>query len=209
MDVFVSSFSLLILSPFLGIISILVVLHDRGPVFYRAVRIGRKGHKFEMLKFRTMIVGAEKGPSSTPDNDPRITRLGRKLRELKLDELPQLINVFKGEMSIVGPRPQIPWAVERYSSEEMRLLDVRPGITDLASIRFRNEGEILRGSANPDKDYLEKIAPEKIRLGLLYVEKRTFWFDVSILLKTIGVIFGFDSDTDTLPPKAGSRLNSL
>jgi lipopolysaccharide/colanic/teichoic acid biosynthesis glycosyltransferase len=146
-----------------------------------------------MLKFRTMIVDAERvGPSSTAGDDPRITRPGRFMRRLKLDELPQLLNVLVGDMSFVGPRPQVQWAVDLYSSEERHLLDVRPGITDWASLLFRNEGEILAGSSDPDRDYLEKIAPLKIKLGLHYVYHRSFIVDLEIILATALSVVGVD-----------------
>jgi lipopolysaccharide/colanic/teichoic acid biosynthesis glycosyltransferase len=133
-----------------------------------------------------MVVNAEQlGASSTANDDPRITRVGSWLRRYKLDEVPQLINVLSGEMSLVGPRPQVQWAVDLYTSEERALLTVRPGLTDYASLVFRNEGELLRGSKDPDKDYLEKIAPEKIRLGLLYVDTRSLWLDIKITIATI------------------------
>lgn len=139
-----------------------------------------------MLKFRTMVVDADKiGGSSSPDDDPRITKVGAFLRRTKLDELPQLWNVFIGDMSFVGPRPQVEWVVDRYSDLERHLLDVRPGITDYASLRFPNEGELLRGSSDPDRDYMEKIHPEKVRLGLEYVRNRTFIGDVKIIAQTL------------------------
>ncbi|MEW6409354.1 MAG: sugar transferase [Nitrospirota bacterium] len=171
-------------------ISILIKKEDKGPVFYRGVRVGRYGKSFMIFKFRTMVINAEKiGGSSTADDDPRITRIGKFLRRYKLDELPQLINVLKGEMSLVGPRPQVPWAVELYSEEEKLLLSIRPGITDYASIKFKNESEILKGSTEPDKDYLEKIAPEKLRLGLEYVKKKSLWVDLKIIFATIKALF--------------------
>jgi lipopolysaccharide/colanic/teichoic acid biosynthesis glycosyltransferase len=139
-----------------------------------------------MLKFRTMVVNADKiGGSSTPDDDQRITRVGRFLRRYKLDELPQLINVVRGEMSLVGPRPQVKWAVDLYTPEERRVLTVKPGITDYASLRFPNEGEILKGSTDPDRDYMEKIHPEKMRLSLEYIELRSMRVDIGIIFQTL------------------------
>jgi lipopolysaccharide/colanic/teichoic acid biosynthesis glycosyltransferase len=136
-----------------------------------------------------MVVDAERlGSASTPGDDFRVTRVGDLLRQYKLDELPQLINVVRGEMSLVGPRPQVLWAVDRYTEAEKRILNVRPGITDAASIRFRNEGEILRGSADPDKDYFEKIHPEKMRLSLEYVRTQSFGLDCKILWQTIAAV---------------------
>jgi len=172
------------------LISLLIKSEDGGPIFYRGVRVGRHGKQFRIFKFRTMVVDAEKmGASSTPEDDPRITKIGKFLRRYKLDEIPQLINVLKGEMSFVGPRPQVPWAVQLYNEEEKKLLSVRPGITDYASIKFRNEGEILKNSKDPDRDYLEKIAPEKLNLGLEYVKNNNVWVDIKIIISTIRTIF--------------------
>ena len=132
------------------------------------------------------MMNAEKiGASSTSEDDIRITGIGRFLRKYKLDELPQLINVLKGEMSFVGPRPQVKWAVDLYTPEERKVLTVRPGITDYSSVQFPNEGEILKGSADPDKDYMQKIHPEKMRLSLEYVKMQSFWIDTKIILQTI------------------------
>ncbi len=190
-DIAVSLLALIVFGPLLAVIALLIRVDDGGPVFYRGTRVGRFGVLFQMYKFRTMIVNAElSGPSSTAANDPRLTRLGRSLRRYKLDELPQLINVIKGEMSLVGPRPQVEWAVKKYSDEEREILDVRPGITDYASIRFRNEDEILRGSADPDLTYLEKIAPEKNRLALEYARRHSFLLDLKILANTVLAILG-------------------
>lgn len=190
-DLILSLAGLILVAPLLAVVALLIKLDSPGPVFYRGVRAGRFGKPFRIFKFRTMVQDAEKlGASSTPDNDPRVTRVGRFLRIYKLDELPQLLNVIKGEMSLVGPRPQLLWAVKLYSEEERRILSVRPGITDYASLRFANEGELLRGSANPDQDYLEKIHPEKTRLALEYVRDRSFAVDCRILARTLlAVIF--------------------
>jgi lipopolysaccharide/colanic/teichoic acid biosynthesis glycosyltransferase len=192
-DILLSLFGLIVLSPVLLVIALWIRLGSRGPVLYRGLRAGRNNKPFHMMKFRTMIVDADRaGPSSTAEDDPRITRAGKFLRRYKLDELPQLINVLLGEMSFVGPRPQVQWAVDLYTNTERELLSVRPGITDYASLVFRNEGELLRGSEDPDKDYLEKIAPEKIKLGLLYVQSNTIWIDIKIILATAGAILGKD-----------------
>ena len=189
-DILFSVVGLIFFSPFLFIISILIKLEDGRPVFYRGLRVGRYRKPFRIFKFRTMVVNAEKvGGSSTADDDPRITRIGKFLRKYKLDEVPQLINVLKGEMSFVGPRPQVQWAVELYNERERKLLTVRPGITDYASIKFKNEAEILKGSNDPDKDYLEKIAPEKLKLSLEYVENMSLWSDIKIIFATIRAVF--------------------
>ena len=172
------------------VVSIFIKKEDGGPAFYKGLRVGKDGKPFEMLKFRTMVVNAEKfGASSTSADDARVTDVGRLLRKYKLDELPQLINVLKGEMSFVGPRPQVPWAVELYNEDQRKLLTVRPGITDYASIKFRNEGELLKGSKDPDRDYLEKIAPEKIRLGIDYIDNMSLVTDLRIILATVKALF--------------------
>lgn len=169
-----------------------IKLTSFGPVFYHGKRIGLNGKTFCIFKFRTMVVDAERiGGTSTSEDDARITTIGKYLRKFKVDELPQLFNVLAGDMSFVGPRPQVEWAVKLYNDNERRLLSVRPGITDYASIAFRNEGEMLKGSKDPDKDYLEKIAPEKIRLGLKYVDNHNLWIDLKIIAATIrAVVFG-------------------
>jgi lipopolysaccharide/colanic/teichoic acid biosynthesis glycosyltransferase len=189
-DVAGSLAGLMLLGPLLGVVAVLVKLDSTGPVFYRGVRAGRYGKTFSMFKFRTMVVNADKigGPSSAAD-DARITRVGHLLRKYKLDEFPQLINVLRGEMSLVGPRPEVEDEVLLYSTEEKRLLDVRPGITDWASIQFRNEGEILLGSADPHRAYREKIRPQKIRLGLEYVQRQSLSVDCRILLETLRALF--------------------
>jgi len=191
LDVSVSLLGLLLSAPLFLVIAALVKAEDGGPVLYRSVRAGLEGRPFGMLKFRTMVVNADRiGPPSTADDDPRITRTGRALRRFKLDELPQLLNVLRGEMSLVGPRPEVLSEVEQYRGEERLLLSVLPGVTDWASLRFRNEGEILRGSADPHWTYREKIRPEKIRLGLEYVRRRSLWVDLTILARTARVTLG-------------------
>lgn len=192
LDILAAVLGLSLLSPLWLAIAVLIKTDSRGPVLYKGKRVGKAGKLFSMFKFRTMVDRADKlGGTSTPQDDPRVTRAGKLLRKYKLDELPQLLNVLLGDMSLVGPRPQVPWAVTLYSEKEKKLLSVTPGITDYASIRFRNEAEILRGSADPDKEYLEKIAPEKIKLGLEYVENRSLWTDLRILMATFLAILGF------------------
>ena len=188
-DVIASSAGLVVLLPLLAVLAIVLKRESTGAVFYRGLRAGQHGRPFRIFKFRTMVVNADKigGPTSSAD-DPRITRVGSFLRRYKLDELPQLINVLKGEMSLVGPRPEVVQEVLLYTDEEKRLLEVRPGITDWASIRFRNEGEILRGSDDPHQAYREKIRPEKIRLGLEYVRCHSFMTDCKIILRTLKAI---------------------
>ncbi len=188
-DIVFSLLGLIILSPFILVLAILIKEEDGGSVFYRGVRVGRHGKPFRIFKFRTMVVNAENiGGPSTADDDPRITGIGRFLRKYKLDELPQLINVLKGEMSLVGPRPEVPHYVNMLTKEERAILSVRPGITDWASICNSDEGAVLAGSPDPEKAYMEKIRPEKIRLQLKYVRERSFFVDLKIIFKTLRTI---------------------
>jgi len=188
-DIFFSLTSLFVLFGLFVVIALLIKKEDSGPVFYQGKRAGLFGNPFRIFKFRTMVVDAEKlGACSTSEDDPRITRIGKSLRKYKLDELPQLINVLVGDMSLVGPRPEVIRFTDLYTAEEKIILSVRPGITDWASIWNSDEGTILTGSKDPDRDYLEKIRPEKIRLQLKYVRERSFWIDLKILFLTIKTI---------------------
>jgi len=184
-DVVFAAAALAGLAPVLLIVALIIKFSSPGPVLYRGVRVGLRGRRFRILKFRTMVANADRiGGSSTAEDDPRITRIGTFLRRYKLDELPQFLNVLAGDMSVVGPRPQVAWAVDLYTPEQRRLLEVRPGITDEASIKFRDEGEILRGAVDPDRAYLELIAPEKMRMGIEYVNNHSFLSDLKIIVKT-------------------------
>ena len=177
---------LVVLSPLLGLVAFMVKASDGGPVLYCGLRTGLNGKPFRIRKFRTMVVDAEKtGVSATADDDPRVTRIGRFLRKYKLDELPQLVNVLVGEMSLVGPRPEVPQYTAMFTAEEQAILSVRPGITDRATLWDIAEGEVLAGSDDPERAYLEKIRPEKTRLQLEYVRERTFGKDVWILVLTV------------------------
>jgi lipopolysaccharide/colanic/teichoic acid biosynthesis glycosyltransferase len=195
-DLLISGVGLIVLSPVLFVLALWIKLDSSGPVFHRGLRVGRNETRFRMFKFRSMVENAHLiGGTSTPEDDPRITRAGKFLRKYKLDELPQLLNVFRGEMSLVGPRPQVPWAVDLYTPEEKTILRMKPGITYYASLRFRDEGEILRGSTDPDKDYMEKVHPEKMRLSLEYARTRSVWLDCKILASTLAaVVFGSNKD---------------
>jgi lipopolysaccharide/colanic/teichoic acid biosynthesis glycosyltransferase len=189
-DLAVSLLAILVLSPLLLVLAIRIKAFDGGPALYSARRVGKNGKPFSMYKFRSMVLNADRiGGSSTPDDDPRITPVGKFLRRHKLDELPQLLNVVKGDMSLVGPRPQVQWAVDLYTPEQREVLTVPPGITDYASVRFPNEGEILKGSTDPDRDYMEKIHPEKMRLSLEYVRQRSLATDFKVLAQTAAAIF--------------------
>jgi lipopolysaccharide/colanic/teichoic acid biosynthesis glycosyltransferase len=162
---------------------------DGGPVLYAAPRVGLGGVPFRMYKFRSMVVNAASiGGSSTASDDPRLTETGTLLRKWKLDELPQLLNVLRGEMSLVGPRPQVQSDVDRYTTDERRLLSVKPGITDWASNKFSDEGAVLAGHADPDEAYDRLIRPEKIRLGLRYVEQQSLATDMRILYSTAAAV---------------------
>ncbi|GMT48224.1 MAG: glycosyl transferase [bacterium] len=185
-DIITSLLGLVLLGPLIFFLIIFIKFDSPGPAFYRGERVGRFGNSFRIFKFRTMVADAGKlGGPSTASDDPRITRVGRFLRQYKLDELPQLVNVLKGEMSIVGPRPEVLMEVETYTNEERRILEVRPGITDWASLTFHNEGEILKGSPDPHQVYREKIKPEKMRLALKYIDERSFLTDIKIILETL------------------------
>ena len=189
-DIIASGCGLLVLSPIFLIMAIWIKLDSKGPVFYRQVRVGRHNKDFRIFKFRSMRVGADKGSLVTiGGRDPRITRSGYFIRKYKLDEFPQLINVFKGEMSLVGPRPEVRHYVDYWTSEQMHVLDVRPGITDPASIKFRNENELMEKVENPEDYYINVIMQEKIRLYLEYVQNASFWHDIRLVLQTFkGII---------------------
>lgn len=188
-DIIASGLGLIVLSLLFLILAIWIKLDSHGPVFYRQVRVGRYNKDFRIFKFRSMRVGADKGSLVTiGGHDPRITRSGYFIRKFKFDELPQLINVFVGDMSLVGPRPEVRHYVNYWTSAQMHVLDVRPGITDPASIKFRNENELMETAADPEKYYIEVIMQEKIRLYLEYVEKQSFFYDIALIFKTFWVI---------------------
>lgn len=185
-DLVVCVAALVLLAPFLAAIAHRIRRESPGPVFYRGRRAGRGGHAFRIYKFRTMVVDAERlGGPTTAGDDPRLTPLGKLLRRYKLDELPQLLNVVQGEMSLVGPRPEVIEKVARYSREEKRVLSVRPGITDWASIWNADEGAVLAGFRDPDQAYERIIRPTKIRLQLMYCEQSSLWVDSKILFYTL------------------------
>ena len=188
-DFVASGLGLVVLSPLFLIIAIWIKLDSKGPVFYRQVRVGFKNKDFRIFKFRSMRVGADKGSLVTiGGHDPRVTRSGYFIRKFKFDELPQLINVFLGDMSLVGPRPEVRHYVDYWTPEQMHVLDVRPGITDPASIKFRNENELMEKAEDPEKYYIEVIMQEKIKLYLEYVEKHSFLYDIGLIFKTFWVI---------------------
>ena len=188
-DIVASGCGLLVLSPVLLIVAIWIKLDSRGPVFYRQVRVGYKNKDFRIFKFRSMRIGADKGSLVTiGGRDPRVTRSGYFIRKYKLDELPQLLTVFIGDMSLVGPRPYVRHYVDYLTPEQMRVLDVRPGITDPASIKFRNENELMGQAENPEEYYIHVIMQEKIKLYLEYVANASFLYDLKLILQTFKVI---------------------
>lgn len=186
MDVILSLAGLVIISPLLFIISICIKLDSRGPVFFKQTRVGRYEEPFQIFKFRTMIVDAEKkGKQITVGKDSRITKTGQFLRKYKLDELPQLINVLIGDMSLVGPRPEVPKYTAYYTNEQKRIFEIRPGITDYASIKYRNENEVLAKSEDPEKTYIEEVMRDKLSLNLKYLDQQSVINDVKIIFMTI------------------------
>lgn len=188
-DILLSGIGLLIISPLFLIVAIWIKLDSPGPIFYRQVRVGRYNKDFRIFKFRSMRIGSDKGSLVTiGGRDPRITRSGYFIRKFKIDELPQLINVLVGDMSLVGPRPEVRHYVNYWTEEQMHVLDVRPGITDPASIKFRNENELLAQAEDPEKYYIEVIMQDKIKLYLEYVANHNLWYDIKLIFQTFWVI---------------------
>ncbi len=189
-DVLISVIGLVLLFPFFLLIGIRVKADSSGPVFYIQDRVGKGGRLFKLFKFRTMRMEADQATAITVgQRDPRITRVGYILRKYKLDELPQLINVLKGEMSLVGPRPEVEKFVTLYDQEQRKVISVKPGITDYASIQFRNENQLLEGKADPIDFYIREIMPVKLKLNLAYIREQSFWVDLKVIVKTIFLIF--------------------
>ena len=185
-DILFSFIGLLLLQPFFIVIAIMIKVDSTGPVFFRQGRVGKNFRRFMIYKFRTMVLDAEnKGLHITSGGDNRITRVGRILRRFKIDELPQLYNVLKGDMSLVGPRPEVIRYVEWYKEDYERILSVRPGITDISSMTFRNEESILQGSDDPERYYVHVLLPEKMRLAREYIQKVSFFYDVRLIFKTL------------------------
>ena len=186
MDIVLSACALAVFWPLLLLIALAIWIDDPGPVFYRQVRVGRNGKTFRIFKFRSMVMDADKkGLAITVGRDSRITRVGAVLRKTKIDELAQLLNVFLGQMSFVGPRPEVPKYVELYTPYQRQVLLVRPGITDYASIAYRNENDLLAGAPNPETMYIEQIMPDKIELNMKYLREISPLADIRLILKTI------------------------
>lgn len=184
-DIVASGLGLIVLSPVFVVLAVWIKADSKGPVFYRQTRVGRDNKDFRLFKFRSMRPDSDKlGLITVGGHDPRVTGSGYYIRKYKLDEFPQLINVFKGDMSLVGPRPEVRKYVDMYSAEQMRVLSVRPGITSLASIRYRNENELLAAAEDPDKCYVEQVMPDKLTIDLEYVDKANIWTDIKLIFST-------------------------
>ena len=184
-DITLSLFGLIILLPFMLIIAILIKIDSKGPVFFKQIRVTKNGKEFKIFKYRTMRVGSDKYSQITVGKDGRITKIGSFLRKYKLDEIPQLINVLIGDMSLVGPRPEVPKYVALYTDEQKEILKVRAGITDYASIEFSNENDLLALEKDSEKAYIEKIMPKKIELNKKYLSEISILTDIKIILLTI------------------------
>jgi lipopolysaccharide/colanic/teichoic acid biosynthesis glycosyltransferase len=185
-DIVLAMVGLLVLAPVMALIALLIKLDSRGPIFFRQERIGRDFRPFRIIKFRSMVTNSQHaGPLLTCGEDPRITRLGRLLRRTKLDEFPQLVNVLIGDMSLVGPRPEVGKYVAMFESDFRTILRIRPGITDLASIEYRNEAAILGAVADPEQEYTQRILPSKIQLAKEYARRSSLYFDIVIILRTL------------------------
>ncbi|MDT8413593.1 MAG: sugar transferase [Vicingaceae bacterium] len=189
MDIFFSLIGLILLFPLFLIIGLIIALDSKGGVFYKQTRVGKEGKDFKLFKFRSMAVGSDKkGLLTVGGNDSRITKPGYFIRKYKIDELPQLINVFIGNMSLVGPRPEVRKYVDLYNQEQQKVLTVKPGITDYASIAYINENEVLGRSENPENTYIEEVMPSKLKLNLKYIEEKSVITDIKIIFKTIAKI---------------------
>jgi lipopolysaccharide/colanic/teichoic acid biosynthesis glycosyltransferase len=192
-DIAVSLVGMMALLPFLPLIGVVIKLDSPGPIFFWQERMGKRFRPFLIYKFRTMIEDASTtGRSITAGEDPRITRIGRFLRETKIDELPQLFNVLRGDMTLVGPRPEVPKYVKLFRKDFEEILQVRPGLTDLASIKYRNEATILGRAEDPEEEYLRRVLPEKIALAKTYIQNTSFFLDLKLVANTVVRIFQFD-----------------
>jgi len=191
LDVVAAALGLAALSPLFLVAALAIRLDSSGPVFYRQERVGLRGRRFRIHKFRTMAADAGEGPQLTVGEDQRVTRVGRVLRRYKLDELPQLIDVVRGDMSLVGPRPEVPRYVAHYSPRDREIvLSVRPGITDFASIRYRDESEVLARYPDPEATYVHRILPRKLRYYRFYVGRRSTWLDLRLIAMTLCALAG-------------------
>ncbi len=197
-DVILSLIGLIVTAPVLVVIALMIKASSPGPIFYKGTRVGKDGKPFKMYKFRTMVINADKiGGPSTSGDDPRVTPVGKWLRRYKLDELPQLFNVFSGDMSFVGPRPEVQVYVDMFTTEEQAILHVRPGITDWASLWNIDEGALLAGSPDPEQTYLEKVRPRKLQLQLAYTHHYSLQADARIFFETIKSVIMDEEVLDT------------
>ena len=188
-DIVLSLFGLLVLLPFFVVVAVVIVVDTKGGVFFLQTRVGKDNKDFKLFKFRTMGVDSERmGQLTIGGNDSRITRVGHFLRRYKLDELPQLLNVLLGDMSLVGPRPEVRRYVDLYTPEQQQVLSIKPGLTDYASIKYADESELLAKAANPEQFYIETVMPDKLAINLKYIKSRSLAMDMGILFKTIGKI---------------------
>lgn len=188
-DVLASVCVLILLLPLFLIIAIWILMDSPGGVFYKQIRVGLNGREFKLFKFRSMCAGADKKGQITIGNDSRVTKSGQFIRKFKIDEFPQLINIIVGDMSVVGPRPEVPKYVQLYDDDQNRVLSVRPGLTDFATIEYIDEQQQLGQSSEPEKLYINTIMPEKLELNLKYIDSRSFNTDLKIIFKTISSIF--------------------
>jgi lipopolysaccharide/colanic/teichoic acid biosynthesis glycosyltransferase len=185
LDIAVAGVGLLLLAPLFGAVALLIKLDSPGAVFFKQKRIGKGFRPFWIYKFRTMSEGAPTTLPLTVSADPRITRVGNFLRQSKIDELPQLINILRGEMTLVGPRPEVPRYVEAFHDDYQEILVVRPGLTDLASLKYRDEARLLGQSDDPEEEYLQRVLPDKVRLGKEYIRRSSLLFDLNLIVKTM------------------------
>jgi lipopolysaccharide/colanic/teichoic acid biosynthesis glycosyltransferase len=191
-DIAIAATGLIVLLPVMAVVAVLIKCDSQGPVFFKQKRMGQGFRAFLIYKFRTMKENSElTGRLITIGEDPRITRVGRFLRKTKIDELPQLINVLKGEMSLVGPRPELPRFVELFRSEYAEILTVRPGITDLGSLKYHDEAKLMSLFSNPEEEYVRSILPDKIRLAKEYIDRSSLFFDLTLMVRTLPKLFGF------------------
>lgn len=189
-DIFSSLIVLLFGAPFFLIIALFIILDSKGGVFFKQVRVGKNGKEFDLFKFRTMKPDSESlGQITVGGRDPRVTRVGYWLRKFKIDEFPQLINVLIGDMSIVGPRPEVPKYVSLYTTQQKKVLTVRPGLTDYASLEYINENELLEKSETPNETYINEIMPAKLELNLKYITEKSMWIDFKLIFMTIAKLF--------------------
>jgi lipopolysaccharide/colanic/teichoic acid biosynthesis glycosyltransferase len=191
-DIVAATTGLVLLGPLFGLIALLIKLDSPGSILFRQERIGKGFRPFLIYKFRTMVQDAsERGVLLTAGEDPRITRIGRFLRRTKIDELPQLLNVLKGDMSLVGPRPEVPRYVELFRCDYEHILKVKPGLTDLASLKYSDEASILGQSENPEGEYVGRLLPDKIDLAKEYIRHSSFLFDIRLIFETVMKLFGY------------------